>query len=306
VSASSCDLVVVGAGPAGVACAVQAVHDGLSVAVVGDEPVGGIVRAARRLDNLPAGLDGLSGEALAGLLEEDLERCSVPVLTERVEELHRDGPRFEARLSDGRPLAARAVVLATGTVPRDWEVRGLRLAAAAKLAHWDVRSLPPCLDGRQVLVVGGGEAALDCALTVRDRGGEVVVAIRGGAPRAAPRLVAEAREGGVELLPGLVVERMALGVNLAVALRTPHGETVGLRCDHVVVNIGRRPRADLAEALAPGSVAAGRVATEVPGLFLAGDVIRGRDRYVATAFGDGQRAARAAAAVLETTRKPAP
>jgi thioredoxin reductase len=64
------DLLVVGLGPAGIACALQGYRDGLDVVALGDEPVGGLVRAGRKLVNLP-GLPSISGEELA-------ERLAVP------------------------------------------------------------------------------------------------------------------------------------------------------------------------------------------------------------------------------------
>ncbi len=290
-----CELLVVGAGPAGAACALQATRDGLDVLVVGEEPVGGLVRAARRLDNLPGEPGGVSGVALAEKLAAQLRAWEVPVLAGRVEELVLADGGLSAS-AGGRELLADAVVLATGTAPVPWDL-AVPAGAEARI-HRDVRSLPGTLAGARVLVVGGGEAALDSALSVLDRGGAPTVAVRGPAPRACPRLLAETEAAGLPLRAGcrlVGLRRTADG--LEAELEGPAGRRP-LRCDHVVAIIGRRPRAGLVEALAPGAVAAGRVATEVPGLFLAGDLIRGRERYVATAFGDGQRAARLAAAAL--------
>ena len=72
------DLCVVGLGPAGVACLIQAHRDGLSVMGIGDEPVGGLVTAARRLDNLP-GFPGVSGRALADSLLAQIKTLGIPI-----------------------------------------------------------------------------------------------------------------------------------------------------------------------------------------------------------------------------------
>ena len=72
-----------------------------------------------------------------------------------------------------------------------------------------------------------------------------------------------------------------------------------MSADLLMVCIGRQPRDELTQELLPGGVQPDVVQKEVPGLTLAGDLIRGRDRYVATAMGDGQRAAIAAAVHLQ-------
>jgi len=121
--------------------------------------------------------------------------------------------------------------------------------------------------------------------------------VRASAPRACAPLLAE-----VEAL-GLTCETSrrlaALGADPTGVDARVEGTQHPLRFDHVVVNIGRRPRDRLIETLVPEGQRAGRVTTDLPGLYLAGDLIRGRERYVATAFGDGQRAAVLAAREIE-------
>jgi thioredoxin reductase (NADPH) len=286
---STIDLLVIGLGPAGVACALQARRDGLSVAAAGDEPVGGLVRAARRLDNLPAE-PGISGEELAQRMDRQVAESGVPVVFVHVSALERDDGGYRATLADGRTIASRAVCLATGTRPRDWE-----MSTGGQHVHRDARSLPERMHGARAVVVGGGEAALDTALTCRDRGAMVTVLVRSEAPRAVPGLVEETHGAGIEVRAGSRVSKVR-GAPGDWKLETGEGE---LGAAHLVVCIGREPRAELpAQATGDGfdpSVTQSRH----PGLFLAGDLIRGRDRYVATAMGDGQRAAVQAAAYLK-------
>ncbi len=279
------DLLVVGLGPAGVSCALQARRDGLDLLAVGDEPVGGLVRAARRLDNLPgAAVPGITGRELAERMAEQVEKLGIPVTEGLVVGLvwNRDAGCFAARLSDGRAFSARAVCLATGTRPRAWNLR-----TEVRWLHRDVRSLPVDLTGAEVAVVGGGEAALDTALSARDRGAAVTVLARARL-RSTPGLVAELEQAGIEVLTGAELAQASHSES-GWALTCSNG--AGLSANELVVCIGREPRDELAAGLCPEGFELSVSQPHCPGLYLAGDAIRGHDRYVATALGDGQRAA---------------
>ncbi|HOX46846.1 MAG TPA: NAD(P)/FAD-dependent oxidoreductase [Myxococcota bacterium] len=284
------DLLIVGAGPAGVSCALQASRDGLAALLLGDEPIGGLLGTARRLDNLP-GQGGISGPELARRLATELEQRAAPFRRDRVEALELiPGGGFRARLEGGARLDARTICLATGTRPAPlpgWAAEAARLLPGRLVR--EARALPTDLEGSRVVVAGGGEAALDTALWARDRGAAVEILLRGAAPRAPAALVAEARAAGVRLGPGTEVQR---------AEPAPDGTGWRLGCSDgrtreagwLVVCIGREPRLELRPDPLP------------PGVFLAGDVQSGQARYAALAMADGLRAALAARALLEASR----
>ena len=301
---SSIDLLIIGRGPAGVACALQAHRDGLRVVLVGDEPVGGLVRAARRLDNLP-GAAGTSGAALADRMARQVETAGVPTETAHIVALRREGTIFLASM-DGNAAegtaeagparknpevrwSARAVCLAVGTRPRPWPP-----CASGDVVR-DARALPEHLDGRRVVVVGGGEAALDTALTALDRGAAVTVLVRGEVLRGAPTLLAEVQASRIEVRFGAPVADVS-GADGGWAIRTTGGEMLAAAV--LVACVGREPRRGLWECLGEGAPESAVVQARRPGVFTAGDFVRGRDRYVATAMGDGQRVALAAVELL--------
>jgi thioredoxin reductase (NADPH) len=283
------DLAIIGAGPAGIACALQAAREGLSLMVFTEGPPGGLVAAARRIDNLPGFPGGIAGRDLGARLTQHLEAAGVQVARLRVLGLsRRPGEAMELELPGGGACAARAVCLATGTVPvalpEAWR------AEPGSVAR-DVRGLPESLHGSTVAVVGGGEAALDSALSVADRGGRPVVLVRGAAVKACSRLVGEVRARGVEVRTGACVAALARAPERGFLVSTGAGGAGMLRADHVLACLGRQPALELLAGLWPEGDSPRGVATLVPGLFLAGDVIHGAERYVATALGDGQAAA---------------
>ncbi|MBI5488410.1 MAG: NAD(P)/FAD-dependent oxidoreductase [Deltaproteobacteria bacterium] len=304
------DLLVVGRGPAGVACALQAHRDGLRVLLAGDEPIGGLVRAARRLDNLP-GLARTPGAELADRMERQLREAGVPTRAARIVALRREGARFVPTVEPlgqcnpahaaasgadhGLSWTAGAVCLATGTRPRPWP------PAAGGVVVRDARALPARLDGWRVVVVGGGEAALDTALNAADRGAGVTLLARGGMLHGSPALLAEVRASRVDVRLGTSVAGASGGAG-GWSIRLEDGETV--EADVLAACVGREPRKDVWDGIGQGTLEASVEQRAVPGVFAAGDLIRGRDRYVATAMGDGQRAALAAAAYLGGMKPP--
>ena len=274
------DLVVVGMGPAGVACVLQAAREGLRVVAIADQPAGGLLPAARRLDNLPGWPGGVGGAVLARRMARQVAACPATLVPGTVVSL-RPGPGgFEVGLQDGRCLATRTVCVASGTrpAPLPWRVAGDAMPAR------DVRDLPRGLAGRRVVVIGGGDAAFDTALTAADRGAEVVVLVRGKVPRAAPGLLGEAAAAGIDLRVGVFVDALSCFRGMWRVLAGPGGE---LTADHVVACVGRVPRDDLIQGIDGHA-----------GAFVAGDVHRGAQRFAALAMGDGQAAALAAVTAI--------
>jgi thioredoxin reductase (NADPH) len=283
--ANPLDLLVVGLGPAGAACAMQGRRDGLRVLAVSDEPVGGLVRAARRIDNLP-GSPRLSGLRLAQRITDQLNDLGLASKKGRVIELawNQSSATFSATTQE-EIIYSRSLCLATGTQPRPWTL------SPENQIHRDARSLPENLKNKEVLVVGGGEAALDTALTAKDRGARVSVVIRRQTANATPLLQKEAHQAGLHLLPQKIVTRVVrkkttwiLGLQTGTCLQG----------DELVVCVGRTSCDELFKQLSTKKPGPSIIQSDLPGVFLAGDIIRGHDRYVATALGDGQRAAIAA------------
>jgi thioredoxin reductase len=187
----------------------------------------------------------------------------------RIEPTEVTGARWESGrflLDAGGSWEASCLVLATGTRPR-----GAAPAGFSGPIHYGTDTLPKRLPGRRVWVSGGGDAAFDSALQARRRGAAVEIFLR-GEPRALALLVARAVEAGVEVHRGRVLAE-------ALAAAVP---------DHLLICHGRDPEDALLVCLAADS----------PGLFLAGDLVRGGVRYAAVAAGDGLRAARLAEAFL--------
>jgi thioredoxin reductase (NADPH) len=281
----SVPILVVGAGPAGLAASIQLGRDLVQHLVVGREPAGGLLPAAWRIDNLPGFPGGVTGTALARRLAEQASALDLPIVEDEVKSLATAGEAFVARLASGGALEARAVILATGTRPRPWSVPGAEDATPSGLLHRDARTLPADLEGASVAIVGSGDAALDSALSVHRRKGRAVVLARGSLGRANERIVERVERRSIEVVTHSPVERIRVSGSRVALLPQ------GLEADHLVVCIGRTPDDGLYRMLVPGGPPPSSVETLLPGLLAAGDLIAGRHRFIARAQGDGQRAA---------------
>lgn len=221
----------------------------------------------------------------------------------RVVEVRQGEAGLEVVLDQGRTLAAGAVMVATGTAPRALE------AVADPRVVYRVDALARSLAGQRVLVVGGGEAALDQALLALRRGAaRVTVAFRGARPRAMELLVRRCRERGVVLAPETRLEALEPADSTsgrAIAVTSCGGQRGELSVDAVVVCVGKDPALPRLPAAVGHPAEVDRLGrTEVAGLYLLGDACRGRLRQVSIAVGDGVAAAMHAASYLRTARQP--
>jgi thioredoxin reductase (NADPH) len=278
------DVAVVGLGPAGISTATELVRYGRHVVALEAERVGGLVHEARRVENLPVMVVPGPGHGVVEALRAHLKRLPPRVINVPVREVRLIKGGFEVWTA-GAPIRCRAVVLATGTRPRRLEVPGEDLPWVAH--RWtDLKGRPP----ERVAVVGGGDLAVDQALSLADAGFEVELLVRSERLRCNKRLRDELKDKpAVRVRLGHEVVRFTEGP--AVECVGPSGPaTISVGC--ALVSVGREPELPpvtdaKGQRLEPSTILAG----EVPGLFPVGDLVAGRRRQVAIAMGSGLDAA---------------
>jgi len=292
------DLVVVGAGPAGLAAAVQAVRQGLAVRLLERAEPGGLLRNASRVENY-LGAGWQSGPELVGrIFAHARQHGVVPEKAEvrRVRLLGRG--RILVEVEGQEPLFCRAVVLATGTAPCRAGFEGEQELAGALLCY----GVADLLDGwakpepGRAIVVGAGDAALDQAINLRGRGWQVEVLMRGERPRALGLLQRRAAELEIPVLAEAHIDSASVedgAVRLCWRQGGKRASTA--RVDRVLVAVGRRPCfpriEDGREREGPQVIAELAQLKELMGIYPAGDIQRGRYRQAAMATGDGIEAA---------------
>ena len=305
------DLAIVGAGPAGMTAALAARGAGLAVELIESavEPGGQLRRIYGRVRGVPgdgpeASAPHRDGATLALALSARLASAGLaPRTGTSASGLVPDPHRPAITLAGGVPLAARAVLIASGLRPRTLGVPGEGLDGVSTSATRD-RAL---FAGQPVVVAGGGDAAYENALLLAEAGCRVTLVVR-GEPRARSefrRRVADT-DAITVLARTRVVEIVGPGRVTGVRVAGPAGE-VPIEARGVFVKVGSLPNTEWCRLGVAcdeeGYVRVdGRGATSAPGCWAAGDVIRPAALTLEEAAAS---ATRAAAAITETLARGA-
>jgi thioredoxin reductase (NADPH) len=302
------DLIVIGAGVAGLTAAAHAARRGVKVAVIERVSAGGQIAATESIENFPGFPQGLSGVELGPLLHEQAEAAGTEFVLDSVESVTLDDAwRVAGCISE--TMRARAIIMAAGSTPRSLEVPGEQTLLGRGVSH-----CASC-DGhfftdQEVCVVGGGDSALDEALALAEHAARVTVIHRHAEPTAQRALVERvATIKNIELL-GMSAVVEILGTEKVTGIRVRDMNT-GVTSERAVrgvfIYVGLEPNT----ALLQGLVAldhAGHVVTDimmqtsVPGIFAAGDIRAQSVAQLAAVAGDGATAAIAAFRYLSDKR----
>lgn len=291
-----CDLLVVGAGPAGLAAAVYGASEGLDVVIVEDVALGGQAGTSSRIENYLGFPRGVAGSELARLAMLQAVKFGARLVSPRsVTELSKGPDGFQVRLDDETDISARAVVVASGVQYRrleipglaDFEGRGVYYAATELEAR-------ACI-GQKVVVVGGANSAGQAALFLAQQVDQVHVLIRRDdltetmSSYLAQRLTHHER---ITVHPRSQLKSVAGGERLTEVSWRDEGD-VQLEAGGLFLMIGAVPRTSWLSGVGVeldenGFVTTqGGFATSVPGLFAVGDVRAGSVKRVASAVGEG-------------------
>jgi len=310
------DLLVVGAGPAGLAASVYGASEGLSALAVESTAVGGQAGTSTRIENylgFPAGLSGADLTARAALQAAKFgAQISAPVQAAGLEP--REG-MILVHLSDGTQVGARAVVIATGARYRRLPVDGLTDLEGTGVYYAATPEEADRHAGDAVVVVGGGNSAGQAAVFLAGRTRRVYLLVRRGDLEATmSRYLTDqlARHPNIEVLTHTEVAALhgdGQLQGLTVADRRD-GSRRDLDARALFVFIGADPHTGWLQGIlaldrsgfiltgrdapAAGQPAAGRLPLETtaPGVFAAGDVRSGSIKRVASAVGEGSMAVR--------------
>jgi thioredoxin reductase (NADPH) len=295
-----CDLIIIGAGVAGLTAAMTAGRYGLQVVVVDRMGVGGQIVNAERIENFAGFPLGIGGHELGPLLHEQAEAAGAELMLDTVEALAIEGEHRIVRCA-GETLRAPAVIIAAGSALRSLGIPGEERLLGRGVSYC-ASCDGPMFRGQDVCVVGGGDAALDEALVLAGHASRVMIFHRGRELRAQKALRDRvAAAGNIAIVLETVVEEIIGGdVVAAVRLRAlTSGETHSQAVKAVFVAVGL----DANTAFLHGLLAldpAGHIETDVmmqtslPGIFAAGDIRKHSVALLAACAGDGATAAMAA------------
>jgi thioredoxin reductase (NADPH) len=292
------DVLIIGGGPAGLAAALYSARAMRSTLVLEREMPGGQIATTSEVEDYP-GIELTTGPELSLLMMQHAQKfgAEVSIGDEVVEVDFAKSPK-EVRISDGRIIRGRAVIIATGAAPRTLGVPGEDALRGQGVSYCAVCDGPFFRD-RHVAVVGGGDAAFDEGLYLTKYASKVTIIHRRDEFRAQRLLVDRARNNPkVEFLTSTIVEAVnGDGAVQSVTVRNLKTDDVyDLPLGGLFVYVGNIPNTgmfgDGIEVDENGFIKVDEtMATGCPGVYVAGDVRKNPLKQVVTAAADGSIAA---------------
>ena len=314
------DVIVVGAGPAGLATAVYAASEGLSVLVLDQRAIGGQAGASARIENYLGFPTGISGQALAGRAFTQAQKfgaeLAIPIEVARLHcsgALRRPGDPLRLDLTSGRVVQSRTVVIASGARYRRPDIPNLETFEGAGVSYWASPVEAKLCAGEEVAVIGGGNSAGQAVVYLAPKVKRLHLIVRGKGLEATMSRYLIDRIGNlpnVDLHIGKEVVELSgdrkAGLSSAVFRSRVDGATHGCPLRHLFLFIGADPCTgwlsdhiavddkgfvltglDLGEGASRARRGALPLETSMPGVFAIGDVRAGSTKRVAAAVGEG-------------------
>jgi thioredoxin reductase (NADPH) len=324
------DLVVIGAGPAGLGAAVYGASEGLRTVLVEQTAAGGQAGQSSRIENYLGFPDGVSGAQLTDRARRQALKFGAQIVTAReVVGIEANGSARTVRFADGGAVDSHAVILATGVSYRQLEAPGLAELAGRGVYYGSAMSEATACAGLDIYIVGAANSAGQAAVYFAKHARSVTMLVR------ATTLDASMSYYLVQQIAGIDNIRVRTCTELIAAGGQEHLETLTLRnnstgdiedvdAQFVFVFIGAVPRTDWLEGTVVrdlrGFVLAGpdlpadglgppgwtpdrapyHLETSVPGVFVAGDAHAESPKRVASAVGEGAMAVMLVHRYLET------
>jgi thioredoxin reductase (NADPH) len=289
------DVVVIGAGVAGLTAGMIAAGHGASTVVVEQLAPGGQIATIETIRNFPGFPDGIAGYELGPLLQQQAEAAGAVVQLDTVSAITAGDGVFRV-ICAGEEIVARAVIVAAGSSLRKLGIPGEDEFAGRGVSHC-ASCDGPLFKGQAVAVAGGGDSAFDEALVLAGHASEVTVIHCGSAPSARASAIAQlAALPHVRIISDAEVTAIEGDTRVTgVAIRRG-AEIEHWPCRAVFAYTGLQPRSGFLQGLVALD-ANGRIVTDLmmrtsrPGLFAAGDIRAGSVNLLAAVAGDAATAA---------------
>ncbi|MBU3028019.1 FAD-dependent oxidoreductase [Zobellia galactanivorans] len=313
------DLLVIGAGPSGLAASVYAASEGLSVVTIDSNAPGGQAGKSSKIENYLGFPTGISGRDLANRAYVQAQKfgCNISI-PHRAEKIEHTGNHFVLSATNGKVIKAKSLMAATGANYRQLPIDTIQKYEGSGVYYSATGMNASACKSELVGVVGGGNSAGQAALFLADYAKEVHVVLRGGdlGAKMSDYLVQR-----IEAAPNIYVQLNAQVTELkgdhhleSLVLRKKDGQETEMNITNLFTFIGAKPCTEWLEGIVAtdekGFVCTGpgineedlymcdiysqrkpqSLETSIPGFFAVGDVRKGSVKRVASAVGEGSMA----------------
>lgn len=292
------DTVIIGAGPAGLSAGLYTSREGLTTLILESKLVGGMMTSTDRIDNYP-GFSEVKGLELSQKMEDQAKKYGAVVGFAEVTQLTPSFENYQLTLSDGREVQSRSVLIAVGN-----EYLSLNVPGEKEMSGHGVHFCATCdgafYAGKNIAVIGGGNSAIEESIFLTRFVKHIDLIVR-STIKASQVLQAELADyietGQITVHLGSTVEEIIHDEKKVTGVRINSGQDKIIDVDGVFVFIGLKPNAQFLESAQimfddkGFLIVSENNQTNLPGVFVAGDIRSGAVRQIATACGDGVKAA---------------
>ncbi len=305
-------LIILGSGPAGYTAAVYAARANLKPVIIAGKEPGGQLMTTTEVDNWPGDIEGLMGPALMERMQKHAERFETKIIQDHIHEV--DFAHRPFTLKGSQTYTCDALIIATGAstkylgLPSEQAFMGKGVSGCATCDGFFYRK-------KKVAVIGGGNTAVEEALYLANIATEVLVIHRKDRFRSekilSDRLLEKSRSGNVKIAFHHVLEEVLGDERGVTGIRIKNIQTEEIQnidLDGVFIAIGHKPNTDIFEGQlamqegyisVKGGAQGNATATNIEGIFAAGDVMDHVYRQAITSAGTGCMAALDADKYLE-------
>ncbi|MGC9156760.1 MAG: thioredoxin-disulfide reductase [Candidatus Micrarchaeia archaeon] len=297
-------IIIIGSGPAGLSAAIYAGRDGFQPLVISGYAKGGQLELTTTVENFPGFPDGVQGPELIELMRRQAEKFGARFIDKDVTAVDLKSRPFKITV-ENEVYEADVVIIATGA-----NAKWLGLESEQKFIGKGVSSCATCdapfFKGKKVIVVGGGDTAMEDAIYLTNFAEKVTIVHRRDAFRASKIMQERALSNPkIDVIWNSVVQEIKgdKKVTSVVLKNVVTGEVKEMPIDGVFVAIGYAPNTKLFQGQLPLDeqgyiITHDEVKTDIPGVFVAGDVADKVYRQASTAAASGVKAALEARAYL--------
>jgi thioredoxin reductase len=270
------EIIIIGAGPAGIAAAVQLKRFGFSPFVIDREGEGGgLVKNAYLIENYPGFPKGISGIKFAKLLKVQLKRFKIQVHKGNVKEIDYSNNIFQIK-TEKYIFYSNILIVASGSIPKKLNVKGYDKIPMDKI-FYEIFPLRQ-VNKKRIVIIGGGDIAFDYALTLA-KNNEVKIIFRKERPSCIPALEKLVRKNKICCYNNTKLIELKRNLNEILIECISKSKRVCFHTDYFVIAIGREPNMEFLPK---------KLRKEIPNkLYFIGDVAHCDKRQVAIAVADG-------------------
>lgn len=297
-------LIIIGGGPAGVAAGIYGSRQKLNTLLITKSFGGQMTRKAVEIENYP-GFQNISGSDLIAKFEKHLKKQNIEIVNDSIAKIKKTGNVFSLLTTSKKKFQSRAVIITSGADPRPLEVPGEK-KFIGKGVSYCVACDGPLYSGKDVMVVGGGNAGFEAALSLSSYAGKIYVLEFGSKIKADLENQNMLKNtNNVEIIISAALKRIN-GKNFVESVVYQDRKSkklITLSVQGVFVEIGSQPATSFVKGLVEFNekdeikVDANNQ-TKTPGLFAAGDVTQVKYKQIVIAAGEGAKAALAVAEYL--------